>query len=382
MWRREPIEDIAKELIRRRKEKEQHGTVTQGQSSSAWNGPDGNDFLPDVGNATAFPSNAALSEVSAASTIVGYFDLATNGYLTNQQQSDLDISVGVSSEIPSATTGIDNFDFATNEYLSDQPATDLNFSSPEDIKPLASLEKEHRMSFAKGFSQLAYESAETSPRSHFFETSPYSPVLKKSDKATVAVPQYITQSPVAGPKTRPQNAFAPTDNMTGEPWEQRGLMVMPFETTREFIETFFEKQYTPFPRIRQDLFLGDFMAGRKGYCSSALVRILCCLGCRIKGGYDSTQSHHAGIGDRLFEEALQLINSPDGSECNIPNSQALSLMGLHQLGMGRHEQAQEFADESVRRLDFMHRQPDSDRKIGLLKSVQATTLYGAISLAR
>lgn len=159
-------------------------------------------------------------------------------------------------------------------------------------------------------------------------------------------------------------------------------MVLPYELTREYLDVFFEKQVSPFPMVRQDLFFSDFMAGKKQYCSSALVRIICCLGCRILGGFDSALSHHAETADRLFEEATQLLKSTEGSVCNVPNANALELMSLHQLGAGEYQRAQELADEAVQRLNFMHPQAGSDVEIKRLRAVQATTFSGAISLAR
>ena len=55
-------------------------------------------------------------------------------------------------------------------------------------------------------------------------------------------------------------------------------------------------------------------------------------------------------------------------------------MSLHQLGARQHENAQALADESVARLAQMF--ADLDQEIRLKTSVQATTLYAAIALAR
>ena len=61
---------------------------------------------------------------------------------------------------------------------------------------------------------------------------------------------------------------------------------MPFKIRYELLGVFFQEQYTPFPTIFKDLFWDDFMTGKKDYCSIALIRIMCCLACRIKDGYD------------------------------------------------------------------------------------------------
>lgn len=191
------------------------------------------------------------------------------------------------------------------------------------------------------------------------------------------MPMSICQSPFEG------TSLASFNKPAGEQWEQAGLTVIPYELTRGMIEAFFENNFSPIPTVRQDLFFNDFKTGNQQYCPSALVRILCCLGCRITGAYDATLSYHAGMAGRLFGEALHEIKSSEGALCNITNAHALGLMSLHQLAVGENDHAQELAEEGVRRLNMMRRQPSGDDEASrLLQSVQAPTLVGAVTLAR
>ena len=159
-------------------------------------------------------------------------------------------------------------------------------------------------------------------------------------------------------------------------------MVLPYQLVRGFLDTFFSRQYLPFPAINRGLFMQDFYTGRRRYCSSALLRSICCLSCRILGGYDG-RSPHAALGTRLFDEASRLLKLASESEYSIPDAQALSLLALHQLGLGAYSEARELADESVRRIEFQCRQQDEEPcGDASFPAAQATTLFAAISLAR
>ena len=168
----------------------------------------------------------------------------------------------------------------------------------------------------------------------------------------------------------------------GEHWGKTELMVLPYQMVRQFIENFFCGQNIPFSIVRQDLFLHSLINGNKQYCSSALIRIICCLGCRNIPGHVAYQSYCAGLGDRLFVEALQVIGSPEDSDCDFPNGQALLLMGLHQLAAGEYDEAQRLTDRGLRRLYLVHRRTEKVKIFGASGTMQAMALLGAVCFAR
>lgn len=220
---------------------------------------------------------------------------------------------------------------------------------------------------------------DTTPQSQFYGSDSHSPILEKNDRVHFDAPVYFNQAEQpgrVGSGTSSQRHSHIID-FGGESRNEKDMKVMPFELTHELLEMFFQEQYTPFPTIAKDLFWDDFMAGNKDYCSIALVRIMCCLACRIRHGYDL--GPEVSLGNQLWDEASRLIRTVN-SENSIPNAQALGLMSLHQLGAGQYESAQALADEGVARLAQLF--ADLDQEIQLKNSVQATTLYGAIALAR
>ena len=218
---------------------------------------------------------------------------------------------------------------------------------------------------------------DATPKSQLYWSDSYSPMLENNKRASFDTPEYFAQSE-PGPSASgsgSQRVYPPIDFGVGS--KNEAHLKVSVETTYELLEIFFQEQYSPFPTIVKDLFWDDFTTGKKDHCSIALVRIMCCLACRVKDGYDLG----AGVspGNQLWDEASRLVRTVNPQN-SIPNAQALGLMSLHQLGAGQYESARALADESVARLALLF--ANLDQEIRLKNSVQATNLYGAIGLAR
>ena len=162
-------------------------------------------------------------------------------------------------------------------------------------------------------------------------------------------------------------------------WDASGLQVLPYEFVQNVFSVF-GRQYVPFPTIQKDLFMRDFHQGSRVHCSSALLRSIACLACRVLGGYKSSASSHAILGDRLYAETRQLLASTDPDEYSIPDAQALGNLALHQLGLGEYADARALADESVRRIDITYRNQNIEEKV--MPEHATTALFGIISFAR
>lgn len=275
---------------------------------------------------------------------------------------------GHSSNPPSASI-IENSDFAAE---SDK----IHTSSPEDA---TGDDWGHQLGL-QGTLGGPYVSEEASEGSAYCSNL-YSPVLTNIDRnppenSCSANGDVDARFPGGASET---NAPETTDNI----WDSSDLVVLPYQLVKQSIDIFFNRQFLPFSAINRDLFVHDFHAGKRSYCSPALLRSICCLSCRILGGYDSSISQHAALGSRLFDETARLLSLADESKYTIPDAQALGLLSLHQLGLGEYAEARDFADESVRRIDFQYRQENEERRgDSPSQATQATNLFGAISLAR
>ena len=281
------------------------------------------------------------------------------------------------SSAPSVSAGMDKLSPVPEEYFGDRGRTYSYLSSSGNSKVFGGTEPGCGLGFG-GTPKKPYMTDETTPQSQFHSSDSYSPILQKNERAHFDKPAYFAHGEL-GPDTPGQSSQRTPRLMDfqGESKNEARLKVMPFEITYELLEIFFQEQYTPFPTIVKDLFWDDFKAGKKDYCSIALVRIMCCLACRIKDGY--SPGLDVSLGNQLWDEALRLVRSVNSGN-SIPNAQALGLMSLHQLGAGQYESAWALANESVGRLALLF--ADMDQEIRLKSSVQATTLYGAIALAR
>lgn len=249
-------------------------------------------------------------------------------------------------------------------------------SSPEDA---TGDDREHRLDLQGTPDGLS--ASEEASEGSIYSSSLYSPILTKIDRdsleSSCSAPREVDTTLLRG--AREKKASETIDNAR----DNSNLVVLPYHLVKESVDTFFDRQYLPFPVINRELFMQDFLTGRHGHCSPALLRSICCLSCRILGGYDSTRSQHAALGNRLFEEATRLLKAADKSKYVIPDAQALGLLSLHQLGLGGYAEARELADESVRRIDIQYRQQGEEQRVNSsLQTTRATSLFGAISLAR
>lgn len=125
------------------------------------------------------------------------------------------------------------------------------------------------------------------------------------------------------------------------------LITLPSNLVIDLADAFFTWHAAPFPAIRRAQFISDFLSQRTKYCSPALVRIISCLGCRALGGYDTSHSTYANLGNRLFEESRMLLAGPP---TRIPDVHACGLLALHQLGIGQYADALKLAEEGVKRM--------------------------------
>lgn len=284
-----------------------------------------------------------------------------------------------SSSSPLVSAGVDGLGSAAEQYLGGRDRTDSYQSSPDETKAFSGTQQSQRGWGFEGTSPVMPHTTDgATPQSQFYGSDSHSPILEKNERVHFNTPVYFGQGEpgrvMSGTSSQRHSHII---DFGRESRNETDMKVMPFELTYELLEMFFQEQYTPFPTIAQDLFWDDFMAGKKDYCSIALVRIMCCLACRIRHGYDL--GPEVSLGNQLWDEASRLIRTIN-SENSIPNAQALGLMSLHQLGAGQYESAQALADEGVARLAQLF--ANLDQEIQLKNSVQATTLYGAIALAR
>ena len=219
---------------------------------------------------------------------------------------------------------------------------------------------------------------ETTRKSQPYRSDSSSPIYENNWGAHLDTPVYFAQDearPIA-PGSGLQS-ISPLVDSEGGSKNEAYLKVMPFGITCELLEIFFQEQYIPFPIIVRDLFWADFMAGEKHYCSIALVRIICCLACRIRNEYDLGPGF--SLSNQLWNETSRLVGAVN-FENSMPNAQTLALMSLHQLGTGQYGSAQVLAEASVARLALLF--SDLDNEFWSKNSVEATALYGAIALAR
>ena len=388
LWRQEPIKKIAEDLSRRRCQRD--NTTAYDHNDSLESGSDGGAFLPNATDRTAIVSNVDLPrELRPASKGVDRFDFTLNEYFIPYRQPPPWSSVdGLDGDLQSAVSCIDVPNPTTSKY---SQSIDHN-----------SLSARTSMIFRKRLFQTSDGPIKTSPMSQTlrYRSSCYSPAPGKSlvigRPATASsifdpAPSFRHDA-IIGPSAAQlyPHPFSPNQANTspavgssiGEHWGKTELMVLPYQMVRQFIEKFFCGQNASFSIVRQDHFLHGFMAGDKQYCSSALIRMICCLGCRNIAGHGADQSYCAGLGDRLFLEALQVIGSPESSDFDFPNGQALLLMGLHQLAAGEYDEAQRLTDQGVQRLYLVHRRTDKAKTFGTLGTMEATTLLGAVCFAR
>ena len=125
------------------------------------------------------------------------------------------------------------------------------------------------------------------------------------------------------------------------------LITLPSNLVIDLADAFFTWHAAPFPAIRRAQFISDFLSQRTKHCSPALIRIISCLGCRALGGYDTSHSTYASLGNRLFEESRMLLAGPP---TRVPDVHACGLLALHQLGIGQHADALKLAEEGVKRM--------------------------------
>lgn len=172
----------------------------------------------------------------------------------------------------------------------------------------------------------------------------------------------------------------PSTNLPAAAWDSSTLTLLPNDLVQGLL-TVFVRQYIPYPNIRRSLLMRDFHRGDGTHYSAALLRSMCCLACRVLGGYGAGNSSYASLGNRLFGETSRLIFATTASmDCSIPDAQALGNLSLHQLGSGGFISARYMADESVRRLDSICRR--QVREVQCEVDYATLALLGAISHAR
>lgn len=163
------------------------------------------------------------------------------------------------------------------------------------------------------------------------------------------------------------------------------LLTLPRKLVLVFTSFFFTWKDLPFPFIRKSLFVSDYLTGRSNHCSPALIRSISCLGCRVLGGRDTTQSTYTTLSNRLFNEACFLLAQGSGPAPSLPDVQAFGLLALQQLGVRRYADAIQLADEGARRMGII---VGDELKVAaggvdpFSPSMQAEALCSAVSLAR
>ena len=144
----------------------------------------------------------------------------------------------------------------------------------------------------------------------------------------------------------------------------------------------------------KDPFLQDFAKGGGRYCSPALVNALFALCTRGTNDVETSGRPNGSSGGTLssfhepdslafFTEANILVSNGDDAN-SLPDTQALGMLALYQLGRGCGDEAQKLADAfagAVTKL-FLQNSYMPDELGSQYKQVCATTYCGAISLAR
>ena len=282
-----------------------------------------------------------------------------------------------SSSVPSVSAGVERISFMPEQDFESRAWKYSSLSSSGETKAFGGAEPGCGLALGSALT-MPHATDDTTPSSQFYRRDSYSPIFETNERSHFDPPAYLAQGePGAKASGYGSQRISHLTDIGVERNNEARWKVMPFEATHELLEIFFRGHYTPFPTIVKDLFWDDFMAGKRDYCSIALIASMCCLACRIKDGYDIGPS--VSLRNQLWHEASSLIRTVN-SDDSIPNAQALGLMSLHQFGAGQYESAQALADESVSRLAQLF--ADLDQEILLKSSVQATTLYGAIALAR
>ena len=343
LWRRKPVEQIAKALW----------ALQLGSSHD-------HDILERF-------SEQELNSLMSAGPVA----------FASQRNADDAVCEDGSSSAPSVSAGVEKLSSMPEEDFESRARKCSSLSSSGETETFGGAEPGGGLTLGSALI-MPPATDDTTPSSQFYSRDSYSPIFETNERSHFDPPAYFAQGE-PGPKASGYGSqrISPLIDFGGGSNNAARWKVMPFEVTHDLLEIFFREQYTPFPTIVKDLFWGDFMAGRRDYCSIALIASMCCLACRIKDGYDIGPS--VSLGNQLWDEASRLIRTVN-SDNSIPNAQALGLMSLHQLGAGQYESAQALADESVARLAQLF--ADLDQEIRLKNSLQATTLYGAIALAR
>ena len=178
-----------------------------------------------------------------------------------------------------------------------------------------------------------------------------------------------------------------TASLSDVSWRRPGNSItLPCKLVLDFVDAFLDWQDLPFPCIERSLFVKDFLSGRAEHCSPALVRALCCLACRALGGYETTKSTYATLGNRFFDEADFLLRQDLRAESCAADSQAFGLLALHQLSVGEFAEAREFGDKGLSCIGRLDISPECETQTGIddLSSHPSRTraLFSAVSLAR
>jgi hypothetical protein len=117
---------------------------------------------------------------------------------------------------------------------------------------------------------------------------------------------------------------------------------------RHLLSLYFCWEYPTFASLSKEHFLLDYNSGRRRFCSSLLVNILCSMGatlCDIKEVRSDPDDANTA-GDHFFAEAQRLLSQED-IPC-VTTIQALNLMALRQARSGNDVSSWHYARNAMR----------------------------------
>ena len=98
------------------------------------------------------------------------------------------------------------------------------------------------------------------------------------------------------------------------------------------------------------MFSDDLRNNRTGHCSSLLVNAILAVACHYSDRPEARSDplDHSTAGDHFFEEAVQLLNQDDTAD--LPTIQALALMGMREVSVGRPNSGFRYSGRCMRML--------------------------------
>lgn len=148
------------------------------------------------------------------------------------------------------------------------------------------------------------------------------------------------------------------------------------EVIEHLLSLFFCWEYPTFACLSKRYFLDDFRTGVPRYCSSLLVNIILCLGCRF------SDQPETGVNPKQFfaeAERLLILGQENPSLTTI---QAINLMSIWEACCGREYRSWSYARQSISMAVEMclHTELDDIEVSNAEHEVRSITYWGAFTL--